>query len=279
MFEDVFKEIKRLREEANLLKSEKELLNENVSNAEKEIKSLTQELKLAEKQKQCYEHQVSQADTMIKELRSNFEKERLNFENVIQTQKGVFQKVIKAKEKTNEDITRKSIIFQESANSYDLKSPTEQDSTSKRKLMLLESTVRTLMKEKKDLNSQIAKLSKNLREAEAAIIRRKAESRLFEIEIEQLSLINKELSDSLSKFESKAKESVTEAAIQANDEGNFYDEKTYEKLKDLESSNERMTEKLEAMVFRDLELQNKLEESRFRIKLLEKLIRDGEINV
>lgn len=279
MFEDVIKEIKRLREETTLLKSEKSLLTESVSNAQKEIKSLTQELKLAEKQKQCYEHQVTQADAMIKELRGNFEKERLNLENVIQTQKGVFQKVIKEKEKTNEDINRKSMIFHESMISFDLKSPTEQDSASKKKIALLESTVRNLMNEKKNLNTEVSKVSKNLREAESAIIRRKAEARLFEIEIEELSEINQELSDSLRKLESKAKKPVKEASVQANEEEGLFEENTYEKLKELESSNERMTQKLEAMVFRDIELQTKLEESRFRIKLLEKLIRDGGMNV
>ena len=276
LFEDIVKETKMLRDTIRHLNAEKDADSTALIDAHREIRSLTQEIRLLEKQKNFYERQCSQNDAVVRGIRETHEKERLSLENTISKQKEVFQKMLKAKEKVSEDIFRKSALF--SAFPADAQaSKIEDSSAASKKIGLLESTLRTLIAEKKALSTEISRLEKVAETKEAEASKLRSTVRCLEIENESLEKSNSELAEMIDELRERSNAEKLEVGVQTdlldNAEKKLLDSL---KAKELEQLNSRLTEKLEAMVVREMEMQTRFEELRFKAKLQEKLLKERE---
>lgn len=276
LFEDIVKETKMLRDTIRHLNAEKDADSTALIDAHREIRSLTQEIRLLEKQKNFYERQCTQNDAVVRGIRETHEKERLSLENTISKQKEVFQKMLKAKEKVSEDLFRKSALF--SAFPVDAQvSKIEDSSAASKKIGLLESTLRTLIAEKKALSTEISRLEKVAETKEAEASKLRSTVRFLEIENESLEKSNSELAEMIDELRERSNIERLEVGVQT-DPLDSSEKKVLDSLKakEQEQLNSRLTEKLEAMVVREMEMQTKFEELRFKAKLQEKLLKERE---
>lgn len=277
MFEDVILEIKRVREDLKKVTSAKESLQTDLEKAHHDVRTAKQELELLEKQKIYYENQCSQSDLTIKELRENHEKERQALEKVIQTQNSAFSRVVKKKDKQNEDLLKKSAMFSESRIQDDPELSEDMVNNLKKKISLLERNIRSLLSEKKEISGEISKLKEKLDYKENEITSMMAELRMKNLELEILSTSNQELTSKIDLLKSRNGKIRNEFGSQTDFSNILSSVPTLndlQKMEDLEETNRNLMEKLESIVKRDLEMQLKYEDAIFRLKLMEKIIKE-----
>lgn len=275
MFEDIVRETKKLREALKKITVEKDNLQQELDLSHREIRSLKQEINLLEKQKSYYEMQYSSSESVIKELRENHEKERQALEKVIQTQNSAFSRVLKKKEKLADDFMRKSIVLTESSISSEQDMNPDVLANFKKKIFLLENNIRSLLTEKKTILAESAKQAEKFDQKEAELANLKAENRLLKMENETLNSSNREFSQIIEDFKLKMNKPKAEIGVQSEN-----DEKIESRLmesiqlKELETVSNTLTDKLEVMVLREIELQRQYDDARFKIKCMEKILKD-----